>query len=94
MISARQVVFLGLENYSGETLDIELHDSVSRLLKRTRVVQAAGAPLKMNLAELPNGVYYITVYSGDGQPISRKLVIARNLRVWSDSTVDHIQGFP
>ncbi len=75
---ARQAVYLGLEGYSGETVDIELYNSVSRQIKRIRVVEAAGAPLEINLAGIPNGVYYIIIHTGDGRPISKKLVIARN----------------
>lgn len=75
---ARRLVYLGLEDYAGETLDIELYDSVSRRIKRIRVAEAAGTPLEINLAELPNGVYYIIIHPEDGWPISKKLVVARN----------------
>ncbi|MCB9040270.1 MAG: S8 family serine peptidase [Lewinellaceae bacterium] len=75
---ARQVVYLGLEAFSGQTLDIKLYDAVSRQIKRISVVHAADAPLEMNLAEVPNGVYHISITPEDGRPISKKLVVARN----------------
>ena len=75
---ARQVVYLGLEDYAGETLDVKLYDAVSRQIKRISVVHAADAPLEMNLAEVPNGVYHISITPEDGRPILRKLVVARN----------------
>ncbi|MCB9294969.1 MAG: S8 family serine peptidase [Lewinellaceae bacterium] len=74
---ARQVVYLGLEDYAGETLDIALYDSVSRQLKRIRVAEAA--PLQeVSLAEIPNGVYYVIIQPEEGRPVSKKLVVARN----------------
>lgn len=75
---ARQAVYFDLGDFSGETLDIALYDSVSRQVKGARVVEVAETPLEMNLEGLPNGVYYVIIYPEDGQPISKKLVIARN----------------
>ncbi|MCB9351615.1 MAG: T9SS type A sorting domain-containing protein [Lewinellaceae bacterium] len=75
---ARQVVYLGLEDYAGETLDVKLYDAVSRQIKRISVVHAADTPLEMNLAEIPNGVYHISITPEDVRPILRKLVVARN----------------
>lgn len=74
---ARQVVYLGLENYVGEALDIALYDSVSRQLKRIRVAEAA-LLLEVSLAEIPNGVYYVIIQPEEGRPVSKKLVVARN----------------
>ena len=75
---ARDVVYLNLQDYTGQAVDIALYDPVSRLIKRVQIDQAGGAATEIKLDQLSNGVYTVIIQAEAEAPVSRKLVITRN----------------
>lgn len=74
---AQDMVFIDLEEYGVKSTTLQLTNQYGQLIKQTEISVLSDNLLKMDIGDLPNGWYYLTIKVNNHLPVTKKLVVSR-----------------
>jgi hypothetical protein len=75
---ANRIVYLDLKQFSGKGVDIVLMDHTAQPVYRQKFDSASDSPHSIDLSNLSNGFYFVTVQTEGQDIVVKKLLITNN----------------
>ena len=74
----KEALFIGLTPYAGKQVNLTLMNQFGQALQHVNIEQVGIAPTILNMNNIPNGLYQITIQVEGGlKPITKKILVSR-----------------